>query len=262
MWKSVQPVVVLLLVILLIELPATAKIVVEPGPSELPTDVEYIDDEEIVPIWWNLTPAQVTEYYLVLWLPFLAVPLDLMYSIGAGIYLGYRNASQRRLQDNENRRQILACIRDHPGISRGKICDLTGISIGTAQYHILCLEKAGMIVTIRLNNRRSYFKNSDELGATDRCLLIHIRSTTEEQILTLLLETPDLSQSEIADRVGITGPSISWHMKRLTTDGIVESHRDGRKVRYALTSHAAETLRAIRGEADRGTVRESGPVFG
>lgn len=262
MRKTVRAVVVLLLAVLLMEFPATAKIVVEPGPSELPTDVEYRDDEVFVPIWQNLTPAQVMEYYLVLYIPFLAIPIDLMYSTGIGIYLGYRNVSRRRLLDNEKRRQIFACIRDHPGISRGKICRMTGTSIGTTQYHILCLKRAGMIVTIKQGRMIGFFRNSDEFNTTERSLFLHLRNDTEQQILSLLTEDMTPSQSDIAEAIGIAGSSVSWHMKRLIADGIVVSYREGKKTKYLLTPAAAEILGIAQGEADHGTTQESGAVPG
>jgi DNA-binding transcriptional ArsR family regulator len=61
---------------------------------------------------------------------------------------------------------------------------------------------------------------------------------------------------------GTTSPSISWHMKRLAADGIVESYCEGRKTMYLLAPDAAVALRAVRRKAARTATPESGAVPG
>ncbi|MGE4374427.1 MAG: winged helix-turn-helix transcriptional regulator [Methanoculleus sp.] len=45
---------------------------------------------------------------------------------------------------------------------------------------------------------------------------------------------------EIADDTGISRSAAAWHLQRLDADGLIESDRDGRAVRYALTDEALE----------------------
>ncbi|MDK2974791.1 MAG: hypothetical protein PWP08_1162, partial [Methanofollis sp.] len=99
--------------------------------------------------------------------------------------------------------------------------------------------------------------NGDKLDTTGLSLLLHLRNDTEQQILSLLMEDSAPSQSDIAGVVGISSPSVSWHMKRLIADGIVESYRDGRNVKYLLMPEAAEILGNVSrpGDKDSGTVQ-------
>lgn len=261
--EKIEPCIVLTLVLLLLVVatPATAKIVVEPGPSEVPTDMINVDDEYFVPLW-TVPPMRLASYFALIHSPDWACPIiKILFSLSGAIVIAARDRRRRPL-DHEKRRAIYACIRDSPGISFADIVQTTGISRGTAHYHLICLKAAHLVTAVRKDSLIGYFESKNAGGTMEQSILLHLRSTIEEQILTLLLETPGLSQSEIADFVGITGPSISWHMKRLAADEVVESYRDGRKVRYVLTPAAVETLRTMWGKADRGTVRESGPVVG
>jgi len=101
-----------ILVLLLCLNPATARIIVEPGPSELPTDMINVDDEEFAPLW-EVPPMQLISYFILIYCPLLAFPAELIYSSGLWAYLGYRTVLQK-VPGNENRKKIYACIRENP----------------------------------------------------------------------------------------------------------------------------------------------------
>ncbi|MDD3373467.1 MAG: helix-turn-helix domain-containing protein [Methanoculleus bourgensis] len=58
--------------------------------------------------------------------------------------------------------------------------------------------------------------------------------------------------------VGISAPSVFWHMRRLIADGIIEPHREGKMMRYCLTPEALGLLREETGHdgADDRTPRD------
>ncbi len=49
-----------------------------------------------------------------------------------------------------------------------------------------------------------------------------------------ILKEGDLTQKELRERIGISQPSLSYHMDRLTRAGIVIAVRRGRNVMYSL----------------------------
>ncbi|MCK9276955.1 MAG: winged helix-turn-helix transcriptional regulator [Methanoculleus sp.] len=223
----------LALALLFLWSPAAAKIIVEPGPPELPTDVTYIDDERFVPLW-SYPPLELLTIILLIHCPLLAMPVELVYSTGVTAYLGYR--ASRCPLDNKKRSRIYACIRDHPGITPVEIARATGINRGTTGYHLSRLREAGLVSVICQDGRAAYFRSGYD--ATGRIVCCHLRNGTRQQILTLLLDDPSITQSEIADDTGISRSAAAWHLQRLAADGLIESDRDGRTVRYALTDEA------------------------
>ncbi|WP_342677701.1 winged helix-turn-helix transcriptional regulator [Methanofollis sp. UBA420] len=241
-----------ILVLLLFLNPATAKIAFEPGPEELPADMINVDDEEFVPIWQG-PPLQIISYFILINCPLLAFPAELIYSSGLLAYLGYRIAPPTV---PENRKKIHACIRDQPGISASRIAGITGISRGTVAYHISRLQAGGMIKKVQNRGNVGFFIATDDNTADKEYTLLHMQNSTEREILFLLLDTPELSQSEIADAIGISRPAVSWHMRRLDFDGVVESFRNGRGTYYRLMPDIPDILK--KENKDQAISRDSG----
>ena len=226
---------VLTLALLVLWSPAAAKIIVEPGPAELPTDGINVDDEWFVPVWQAYSPSEFLTIVLLIHCPLLAVPVELVYSVGVTAYLGYR--TPRSPLDNKKRSRIYACIRDHPGIAPAEIACITGINRGTTRYHLSRLREAGLVSALYRDDRVGYFRNGD-YDTAEKVVCLHLRNGTRRQILALLLEVPGVTQSEVANTIGVARSTVAWHLLRLVADGLVESDRDGRTVRYVLTSRA------------------------
>ena len=49
--------------------------------------------------------------------------------------------------------------------------------------------------------------------------------------------------------MGIPGPSITWHTKRLAGDGIISTSKEGRAVRYTLCPAGLNVFRQFTGES-------------
>lgn len=227
-------------VLLLFLNPAAARITVEPGPSELPADMINVDDEYFVPLW-QVPPMQLLSYFILMNCPLLAFPAELIYSSGIWAYLGYRSVLQK-IPENENRKKIHACIRENPGISAPRIAEATGISRGAVTYHLSYLRSRGKIKRVHTGGYVGFFLAGTDSTPPEECTLLHMHNATEKEILFLLLDAPDLSQSEIVEVVGISGPAVSWHMTRLGSDGIIQSSVAGRKTHYRLMPGIPEIL--------------------
>ncbi|MDD4254744.1 MAG: winged helix-turn-helix transcriptional regulator [Methanofollis sp.] len=241
-----------ILIILLVLSPAAARITVEPGSAEVPPGGIDVDDEEFAPTW-QVPPVRLLTTYILIYCPLLAFPADLIYSSGLLAYLGYRIAPPTV---PENRKKIHACIRDQPGISASRIAGITGISRGTVAYHISRLQAGGMIKKVQNRGNVGFFIAADDNTTDKEYTLLHMQNSTEREILFLLLDTPELSQSEIADAIGISRPAVSWHMKRLDFDGVVESFRNGRGTYYRLMPDIPDILK--KENKDQAISRDSG----
>lgn len=227
------------LALLVLWSPAAAKIIVEPGPAELPTDGINVDDERFVPVWQAYSPLEFLTIVLLIHCPLLAVPFEIICSAGVLAFLGYRTS--RCPLDNKKRSRIYACIRDHPGIAPMEIARITGINRGTTRYHLSRLREAGLVSILHRDGRVGYFRSGD-YDTAEKVVHLHLRNDLRRQILGLLLEEPGVTQSEVADTIGVARSTVAWHMRRLVADGLVGANRDGRMVRYALTSRTLHVL--------------------
>jgi len=143
----------------------------------------------------------------------------------------------------ERRNDILDKIHEKPGITFRELARELGIGIGDLQYHLYRLEKEGMVFSKKVGKRRYIFPRGleDEVQR----LLIAISTETRRKILTLLIEG-SLSQGEIAKRLGLSQPTVSYHMGELMKLGIVTAEKDGKSVIYSLNYDPGMIVRIIR----------------
>ena len=148
--------------------------------------------------------------------------------------LGFVVNRRERRPGHPARAIVCRAIRENPGASLVELAHLTGMNRGTLKYHLLALGVEGEIVTIAQNGRLHFFPNNGMYNGQEKIILYHLRNPASRQILLLLHQRPGMCRKEIADQIGVSGPTVSWHMQRLHGDGVIEDRREGRNVRYYL----------------------------
>ena len=157
-------------------------------------------------------------------------------------YLGYKRVSGHNVLNQAVRSKIYDHIKENPGAHYSAIADETGINRGTLRYHLKILQICSKVRALHGAGCTRYFENNMKLSEYDQRVLHHLKNDTSKRILEVLVENPDVSRKDLSNVVGVSGPSISWYMKRLCADGIVSAIKEGRHVRYRLNSEAAATL--------------------
>lgn len=135
--------------------------------------------------------------------------------------------------DEGNAERVIHFIQDHPGCHFRRIRSELGISMGTAQYHLARLEKAGKIGS----NRRGLFRYYFPIGIfqeNERNLLEILSHETAREILIFIIEQKSPSQKDVAERIGVSAASVNWHIGRLTELGMISELKDGKYKRYQL----------------------------
>ncbi|HKU48409.1 MAG TPA: winged helix-turn-helix transcriptional regulator [Nitrososphaera sp.] len=137
-------------------------------------------------------------------------------------------------EDGEgNPTNILAFIRDHPGCHLRQIRNEIGISMGTAQYHLGRLEKAGKVTSNRHGFYRYYFP-AGLFKDNEKNLLEILSHETARDIVMFIIEQKSPTQAEIAARIGVSAASVSWHVTRLVSFKVIKEFREGKYKRYSL----------------------------
>ena len=156
----------------------------------------------------------------------------------------------------ENRQKIYDCVAANPGVKFNALERLTGVKEGTLKYHLLILKMKRRIVSFGSGRSVRYFENNGRYSELEKKVFLHLQNPTTRRILEILASSPEVSRKDIAETVGIAGPSISWHTKRLSGDGIITTCKNGRAVRYTLCPAGANIFKRYR-EQDPGVcVRE------
>ena len=141
-------------------------------------------------------------------------------------------------QDPASRPQrIAAFIAEHPGCSQKEIADATGFSRGSILYNLDRLERKKIVRAAAYFRSIRYFPVPNGGGsAMERTLRTVLTRKRPAQILREIAETPGIGKEELADRIGIAGTTLAWHLRRFGKSGIATRTSGG----WTLTPEAAE----------------------
>ena len=119
------------------------------------------------------------------------------------------------------------------------------MSMGTTQYHLNLLEKQGKVSSERHNLYKYYFPIG-LFEQNQRDILKILNQETAREILLIILEKKNPTQTDIADTIGLSSASVNWHIKRLIELGLILENKDGKFKRYSFgidTKHIVSLMK-------------------
>jgi len=140
--------------------------------------------------------------------------------------------------------KILAFIQENPSCHLRKIKKELDLAMGTVQYHLDRLEKAGRITSQKHGLHKYYFAVG--FKENEKQLLEVLSNETAREILMFIVEKKNPSQTEIGEFIGISSASINWHIKRLEDSRIVDEIREGRFKRYKLRGDSTQVVAMLK----------------
>jgi predicted transcriptional regulator len=158
------------------------------------------------------------------------------------LFGGYRRISKKNVLDLDTRQTIYRAIARNPGIDVMTLTTVTGINENTLRYHLFKLAEAGKIACFTRPAVVRYFINQGAYDPAEQVIWHYLWSDTPRHMLLLLSRTPGLTRQQIADAIGISGPSVTRQMKHLIDDNIVENRVPGHANHYYLTNEALAIL--------------------
>jgi predicted transcriptional regulator len=141
--------------------------------------------------------------------------------------------TQAPLISNSTRTEVYDFIVANPGIQFRGICTGLGIAIGTAEFHLGILKKAGLISFVRDGKYKRFFA-AKKFSLKEMKLISLLRHGTVNGILRKITNEQTVSHKQLTSHLSITSQGLSWQMNRLIEEGIVQETTNGIKVTYAL----------------------------
>ncbi len=189
--------------------------------------------------WWNSTTTTATIIGL------LAAALAVINSVEWGRYkfMGiflplYTKLKKEDVMNQYTRGKIHGYLLANPGdyfSSIGKALDISG---GNLAYHLRVLEREGEIVS----KMDGVYKRFYPRGARVDHSAENELSSVQRAIYEAIEETPGIIQREIASLLGITSATVSYHLGKLASRGMVKARRKGMAMRYfVITEKAGST---------------------
>jgi predicted transcriptional regulator len=136
-----------------------------------------------------------------------------------------------QLMGNSTRTEIYSYVVSNPGIQFRGICAGLGIAVGTAEFHLGVLKKAGLISFVRDGKYKRFFANK-KFSVKEMKLISLLRHETTRAILKTIISKKTISHSKLASNLNITSQGLTWQMNRLKEEGIIEEKIDSVKVTY------------------------------
>jgi len=148
-------------------------------------------------------------------------------------------------ESNSNTIRVLQYIEQNPASHLRQIKRELNMSMGTTQYHLNLLEKQGKVSSEKHNLHKYYFPIG-LFEQNQRDILKILNQETAREILLIILEKKNPTQTDIADTIGLSSASVNWHIKRLNQLGLILENRDGRFKRYSFgidTKHIVSLMK-------------------
>ncbi len=141
-----------------------------------------------------------------------------------GAAAGYSKIRQDDLLNNETRESVYDYIREHPGAHFRSIMSNLDLSNGTLSHHLQTLEKGEFIKSEKDGVLRRYYPRGRKFTGE----IIELNSV-QRKIMTAIAINPGISQKELAKKVGISAPTVNYHVNGLKAARLVEIKRHGKK---------------------------------
>ena len=129
---------------------------------------------------------------------------------------------------SDARDAIVGYVGTTPGAHFSKIRDDLSLGTGETQYHLEKLAGENAIESKRDGDYRRYFPVG-RFSFFEQRALGYLRRETPRGMVLALLRTPDVSASELADRLSVSRPTVSKYAGELESAEVL-SRADG----YAL----------------------------
>ncbi len=206
-----------------------------------------ISKEPGVPVYGEkvqeIDPISYWLYLLLLVFPQLtAMPLETLISIKLLPYLGYKKIVRKNILDNPARLKIYNFIKENPGVYFREIIKRTEIKKGTVEYHLGMMKAEYMIESYKTNAKDRYFLNHSSYKKEDQIVIAALKSDAHRRIILEILNNQSINHKTLAEKIGVSGPTITQHIKHLKEKGIVKAETKGWYTTYSIDSNYFDLL--------------------
>jgi DNA-binding transcriptional ArsR family regulator len=133
----------------------------------------------------------------------------------------------------DTRKRIYQYLQQFPGAHMREIGRELAIPMGTLEYHLHYLVKADLLTT-RQDPRYTRYFATGGLSRREKDVLAVLRQKVPRQITAHLLLDPGASHGQLLTKFSLSASTLSFHLKKLVTAGIVSQEKSGRENLYRV----------------------------
>jgi len=189
--------------------------------------------------------ATITFWELPLWIQVYYVSGILMAFLGSLKIFPAIISRIKRFIENQNRQSIFKYISDNPCTTTAEMSKNLGINRGTLQYHLMMLKKRNRVIPYKTCGRIHYFLNESIYGEKEKAALAALKNDKHRRIILEILSSGQITHETLAERIGVSAPTINWHIGHLKEQGIIRAGTDGRYTAYSIDRGYVELMHTV-----------------
>lgn len=188
-----------------------------------------------------LSITSTTHNSTVFPLPDNQVDLTQHFAVASPLVLGI--SSQQHTELNQTTRaHIYSYVENNPGVHFRGICDGLSLSVGMVQYHTTVLAGAGFL-TVYSDGKMQRFFISRKYSNRKMQIISLLRHKTAGSILKIINRKQAVSHGELANELAISSQGLTWQMRNLKAEGVIQQTYNGLKVTYYLSKTDVPLIR-------------------
>ena len=162
------------------------------------------------------------------------MPVETLAPLKVSMYLGCKRIFGYNVLDHEVRLKIYDYIRKNPGVHYSDIANETNINRGTLRYHLVMLKKQNRLILHKTRGRTHYFLNESSYGKKEKVAIAAMKNEKHRRIISEILSSWQITHGKLAEKIGVSAPTINWHIRHLKEEGIVRADANGRHTEYSI----------------------------
>ncbi len=143
-----------------------------------------------------------------------------------------------------SRANIYEYIQNNPGAHLRKICTGLSISIGSAQYHLEQLVEGDLIESEKESKYKRFFI-SRRFSEFEKRLIAYLRKPNARTIIKYTSEAEGCSHQELAKLLEVSSQAVTWHVKRLIDDEVLDSWTVENSTYYRVTDKTRDAFMSL-----------------
>ncbi len=160
----------------------------------------------------------------------------------------------------DTRRSIFEAIQEEPGLHLRGLSRRLKMKTSLVEYHVRELLINGLIAESREDGYRRFYPGenpstgSHGFNARHRTMLHYLRQDVPLRMILMMLNKGGCSHKEMLRDIPVSGSTLSYHLERLRSSGIVERYRDEWGKGFRLIAPKEILWLIVRGKMDERTV--------
>ncbi|MHB8584321.1 MAG: winged helix-turn-helix transcriptional regulator [Thermoplasmatota archaeon] len=137
----------------------------------------------------------------------------------------YQRIRERKLLVHAGRNAIFTAVGAKPGISLNQLSAETGIGYEVVAYHVDKLVAAGLLSRDTRGKPIRLFV-AGTVGASELEAVSLLQRPTTKRVLHAVMASPGSGKGALCRALGLSGPTLSWHLDRLEATGLVRIEQE------------------------------------